>query len=147
MPFRDGIGKDAGGERAPDTADAVDGEDIERIVDLTAGLDQLGREEAEDAGHQTDHDRRHRVDVSGGRSDGNQAGHRANPGAEHRRFAGAQPGHGDPGETGGSGGQRRGNECVGGQAVSGQGATGIESVPAEPEQPGADERHRNVVWA
>ena len=43
------LGEEAGRQSAPDAADAVDREDVERVIDAESLLEQLEREEAEDA--------------------------------------------------------------------------------------------------
>ena len=49
-------GEEAGRERAPDAADAVDAEDVQRVVEPSFAR-QLDGEEADDAGADADDDR------------------------------------------------------------------------------------------
>src|SRR5207248_7204411 len=93
---RDGR-EDAGRERAPGTADAVDAEDVERVVDLEA-LGELDRGVAEDACAEPDEDRRRDVDVTGRGRDRDETGDGAGRGAEDARRALVQPRDGHPRE-------------------------------------------------
>src|SRR5207249_3866415 len=93
---RDGR-EDAGRERAPCAADAVDTEDVEGVVNLEP-LGELDRGVAEDAGPETDKDRRRDVDVAGRGRDRDETGHRSGRGSEHARRALVQPRDGHPRE-------------------------------------------------
>src|SRR5436190_8154731 len=95
---RDGR-EDAGRDRAPRTANAVDPEDIERVID-TEALRELDRGVAEDSGAEADEDRRRDVDVAGRRCDRDETGDRSGRGAEHARRALVQPRDRHPGERG-----------------------------------------------
>src|SRR2546423_14530462 len=87
----DGDGReDAGRERAPRTADAVDTEDVERVVDLEAP-GQLDRGVAEDARAEPDEDRRRDVDVTRGWRDRDETGDRTGRRTEDARCALVQP--------------------------------------------------------
>src|SRR5438477_3908276 len=86
---RDGR-EDAGRERAPRAADAVHPEHVERVVDLEA-LGELDRGVAEDAGPESDEDRRRHVDVAGCGRDRDETGHRSGRGTEHARCSLVQP--------------------------------------------------------
>src|SRR5215208_3010724 len=55
----------SGCQRAPDAAHAMDREDVERVVDPNVPLQDVDREEAEDARAETDQDRGRRVDETG----------------------------------------------------------------------------------
>ena len=72
-------------------------------------------------------------------------GDRADRGAEHGWRALVQPADGDPGDGGHRGRGVGGDERGRGQAVGADGAAGIEAEPAEPEEAGAEDRHRHVM--
>src|SRR5438552_6778358 len=82
--------EDAGRERAPGAADAVDAEDVERIVDLEA-LRELDRGVAEDAGSESDQDRGRDIDVAGCGCDRDETCDRTGRGTEHTRGTLVQP--------------------------------------------------------
>ena len=66
-------------------------EHVERVVDLQLALDELRREEADDAGDEADHERAHRADEARGRRDRAQARDHAGHDAEHARLAELEP--------------------------------------------------------
>src|SRR5258706_554871 len=59
------IHQDAGAERADDAADAVDAEHVERVVIAERILHHGAEEQADDANHETQHDRAHPTAVTG----------------------------------------------------------------------------------
>ena len=71
-----GGGEDARGDRAEHAADAVDGEDIERVVDLDPLAQERGAE-AQAAGDEADDQRATDTDEAGRGRDGDEAGDRA----------------------------------------------------------------------
>src|SRR5260221_6124947 len=78
------IHQDAGAERADDAADAVDAEHVERVVIADRILHHGAEEQADDANHETEHDRAHRTGVTGRRRNRDEASHRTRQRAEHR---------------------------------------------------------------
>ncbi len=73
-------------DRAEHAADAVDGEDVERVVDAQALAQQRGAV-ADAARGKADQQRAARRDVPGGRSDRDQSGNRAGRGTDHADLA------------------------------------------------------------
>ena len=63
----DALGEDAGHHHADHAADAVAGEDVERVVEGRAGL-PVGGQVADDAGDHADDDRLADRDIAGGRA-------------------------------------------------------------------------------
>ena len=81
-----GRGEDAGREGAEHAADAVDGEDVERVVDLEARAQQRGAV-AQAAGDEADDERATDVDEAGRRGDGDEAGDGAARGTDDADLA------------------------------------------------------------
>ena len=120
-------------------------------LELAAGdsapvsLPQMSGAVADDSDTESDEDRGCRRHEPGGRGDRHEPGDRADRGAEHRGRPLVQPADGDP-RDGGHRRRRVGrDEGGGGQAVRAKGGAGVEAEPAEPEQAGAEDRHRHVV--
>src|SRR5512135_903899 len=83
VPEADLLGEETGEDHASNTADAVAGEDVERIVERRFGP-QVHGQVADDAGRQADDDAVLDGDVASGGSDGDQPDDRADAGP-HRR--------------------------------------------------------------
>ena len=79
-------GEDAGGDGAEHAADAVDREDVERVVDLGAGSQERGAE-AQAAGHEADDERATDRHVARGRGDRDEAGDGAAGGSDDADLA------------------------------------------------------------
>ncbi|OQB96371.1 MAG: hypothetical protein BWX86_00802 [Verrucomicrobia bacterium ADurb.Bin122] len=133
-----GGGEDAREDRAERTADRVDAEGIERIVIAEFPFEHIAREEGRGAGGESDADGAAGGDEATGRGDRREAGDGAGAEAEHAGLAVAQVFEGRPHEAASGGGERGGDEGVDGHTVGGDGAAGIEAVPAGPQHAGAD---------
>ena len=76
------VDKDAGGKRAENSANAVDAEDIERVVITEGVLDRRAEEEADGTGGEAEDDLPHRTGISARRRDGDKACNRTRHKAE-----------------------------------------------------------------
>ena len=97
------------------------------------------------AGKHTDDDRAGRVHEAGGRCDHDQPGDRAGTKTQNRGVAAEQFFDHAPRERGDSGGERGRHEGVGRYAIGGEGAAGVEAIPADPEHAGADHAEDEAV--
>ena len=138
-----GVGEQTDHERADETADEVHADDVECVV--VAGLElDLHGVAADEAGNGTDEDRGTTGHVAGSGGDRHETGDDAGRGTEVGRVTVTDPFDEHPHEPGSSGGEERVHEGLSGLAVGGEGGTGVEAEPTEPEDSGADhdERHR-----
>jgi len=132
-------------DRAPAAADAVDAEDVERIVVAHRGLQEGYGGIADARGPEADQHRAAGSHESAGRRDGDEACHGAGRCAEHGRVAAVGPFDSDPGHY------RHGRGRVGGEegkargAIGRQRAAGVEAEPADPQHGGADDGERKAV--
>ena len=94
----------------------------------------------------SDQDGAHWADETGGGRDGDQADDRTGARTDGGDFAATEHLEECPGQHCGCGTEVGGNEGVGGETVCAQGATGVETEPAEPEQADSKEREWNAVW-
>ena len=99
-----GGGEEAGEQDAQHAADAVDGEDIERIIELEDALNKVGHDVTYDTGGEADDQRADRADIARRRGDGGQSGNGAGGDADQGRFALVKPLDEHPGQRGGGGG-------------------------------------------
>ena len=101
------VAEDPGGEHPDHPADAVAGEDVERVVEGRL-CPEVDGHVADDAGGQADDDALADGDETGGRGDRHQADHGADAGAEGRGLLAPEPVEEDPAEhRGGRGRVRR----------------------------------------
>ena len=115
-----GRGEDAGRDGAEHAADPVDGEDVERVVDLGAGPQERGAV-AQATGDQADDERATDGDVARGRGDRDEAGDGAAGGPDDADLAGLwQVAREDPRDRGGGGRDVGDGEGAGGEAVGGR---------------------------
>ena len=122
----------------------MDREDVERVVDLEPRAQQRGAV-AQAADDETDDERPTDSDEAGGWRDGDEAGDGAARGPDDTDLALVEVAGEDPGDRRGRGGRVGDDEGVGGEAVGGDGGPGVEAEPAEPQEAGAQDRHRHVV--
>ena len=115
-----GGGEDAGGDGAEHPADAVDREDVERVVDLDART-QEGGAVAEAAGDEADDQRAAGGHEARRRGDGDEAGDGAAGGADDADLALVEVAREDPGDG------RRGGRGVGDDEGAGREATGASA--------------------
>ena len=142
---RCGLGcQEADREGAPETTEQVDADHVERVVIAELVLQSDGQR-TDHASENTDDDRAHGRDRGAGRSDGDQSGDDAGRGAKRGGMAvadalGDQPAQacGTSGDHGVHPDHRRG-------VARGDGGTGIEAEPAEPQQTGAEHDQGQVV--
>ena len=85
------------------------------------------------------------LDEAGGGGDGDEPGNRAGDGAEGGGLAVVDPFGDGPADGCGGGGEVGVDEGAGGQRAGGEGAAGVESEPAYPEQTGSDEAEHQGV--
>ena len=93
----------------------------------------------------TDDQRAGAAHETGARCDGDEARHGAGGGAERGAVAGRQLLDDQPAEHRGGGREVGVDEGLGGDAVGAERRAGVEPEPAEPQDPGADHRQRQVV--
>ena len=136
--------KEAGSQRAPSAAHAVHTPDGQGVVNLQLEQ-QFNCSVADNAGPNANDNRRHCTDKPGGRGNGYQAGHRAGGRADDAGPLAENPGHNYPGNHGGGSSGIGNHKGVNRYAIGGQGAAGVETEPAKPEQPGPQDYHRDVV--
>ena len=139
-----GRGEDAGGDGAEHPADAVDREDVERVIDLGACPQERGAV-AQAAGDETDDQRAARRHEARRRGDRHEPGDRAAGGPDDADLARVGVAREDPGDRRRGGRDVGDGEGAGGQAAGGQRGAGVEAEPAEPQQPGAEDGHRHVM--
>ena len=120
-------------------------EGIEGIVVFEDRLELRDGEVGDDGGDDADDHGAGRVDEAGGGSDDHESGDDARAEAEDGGVA--AEGHFDeaPDEAGDGGGDGGCHERIGGDAVGGEGAAGVESIPADPEHAGADHTENHAV--
>ncbi len=125
-------------QRAEHAADPVDGEDIERIVDMDPVLHQAYREITGRRRQQSEDDRGPRSDNPGRGRDRRQTGNGPGGEADRGRFAERDLFDRDPHQGGGGGGDvgidDRGRGIVG----RGEGGAAVETEPADPQHGRAD---------
>ena len=136
--------QEADEQGADDTADGVDSDDVEGVIEsgLPLNVDSVA---ANDTGSQTDADGGEGSDEAGGRGDGDESG----DGAEAAPIevtlrplsmsTMAQPSIAAPVAV------LVAQESGGCEAAGAQGATGVEAEPAEPEHAGAEHGERDIV--
>ncbi len=143
-----GIDRFAGHQTEKDytqrSADAVHAPDIEGIIPFQSVL-QADGEVADGPGQDTDDGRTGRRDVPGAGGDGRQSGHGAGQKAEEFRFLFEYPRQEHPDRPGERGGDIGVEKRQSGDGIDFQFAAGIEAVPAEPQQTGAQGHQRNAV--
>eukprot|EP00302_Diacronema_sp_CCMP2436_P024559 CAMPEP_0179922360 /NCGR_PEP_ID=MMETSP0983-20121128/5611_1 /TAXON_ID=483367 /ORGANISM="non described non described, Strain CCMP 2436" /LENGTH=524 /DNA_ID=CAMNT_0021825729 /DNA_START=24 /DNA_END=1598 /DNA_ORIENTATION=- len=137
-----GAAEDAGGKHAPHAAGAVDGEGVERVVDLQLCL-ELDRGHVDETRDDADDDGRPRVDDDAAGSDANKAGehtvaHRRD--VPHVRHDLGEEDHGERaggrGEGGGHAHAREVARVLRGE--DGERGAAVEAIPAEPEDEGSE---------
>ena len=138
-----GLREHAGEYGRHDAADAVGGEDVERVVDAGVRL-PVDRHVADEGGEEGDGERLADRDDVGARRDRHQADHRAHGGAHAGRLAPAQAVEEHPRH------HRRGAGGVGVEerldrgAVRRQRRAAVEAEPAEPQHRRAEDDERDV---
>mmetsp|Transcript_23662 Transcript_23662/g.55029 ORF Transcript_23662/g.55029 Transcript_23662/m.55029 type:complete len:262 (+) Transcript_23662:546-1331(+) len=144
-----GVGaEDARREHSPQPAQAVDGERVEGVVYAEAKEEVVGVvvNYPTDAADNESHPR---VNHSAVRSDRDETGEDAVQAHANVKDPLNHPGDDDAGERGGSPGDGGGHSdlsCnVGSVARHSQGGPAVESVPAKPEDKGAERHQRRVV--
>ena len=140
-----GGGEDAGGDGAEHAADAVDGEDVERVVDLEPRA-QERRAVAQAADDEADDQRAAGVDEAGRRRDRDEAGDGAAGGTDDADLALVQVAREDPRDRRRGGGRVRDDEGARGEAVRRR-PPSPALKPNQPNhrRPGAEDGHRDVV--
>ena len=137
--------EDTGKERADDTADTVNSEYIEGIINLEELLEAVNTPEADEAGCETDYDGTAESYEAAGRGDGNQAGNCTGACTEAGGLAVHNPLAGTPCDNCAGRCNAGGHECEGSGSVRGKLRACVESEPAHPEECGADHAERKAV--
>src|SRR3974390_2070511 len=135
----------AGQQCADHATYALDAKAVERVVRTEDPLEARGAPVAENAGGDADHHRTDGADIARGRGDGDEAGDGARADADDGGFAACNPLNQHPGES-------RDRSCDLGHGhrharlhAGGDGGSGVETEPANPQQRGADEGEHHVV--
>src|SRR5690606_6077168 len=143
---RFGRGDQTDQQGADETADQVDADHVERVVVTELEL-QADRQGAQRTGGDADDERAQRVHRGAGRGDGDQTRDDTGGGAQRGGVTVAQLLDQEPGHHGRTGGDGGGQEGGAGEAVGAHRGTGVEAVPTEPQQTGAEHDERQVVRA
>ncbi len=142
------VGEDADHEAAEEAGEPVGVDDAEGVVDVAEGpypAQVVEREVDQGAGDDADHDRAPAVDEPGRRRDPDEADDHPVDAADQARLAAGEVVPGDPDEQG-DGGAEVGVEHGGRSDAAGfVPVTTVEAVPTQPEEPGPDRDHRQVV--
>jgi hypothetical protein len=118
----------------------MDTEGVERIVILEDASSQRCCEDVGNrSGDNTDDDGTRGVHKAASRGDDDQSSDCTRAESKDSGLALEDPLHKGPGESTEGSGQRGGGEGVGGDHVGGDSATGVESIPADPEEGCTDE--------
>lgn len=136
--------EDAGADVTDHAADAVDGEDIESIVNTDEEL-ELGSEVADDAANDAHDEGAPGGDEAGAGGDDDEAGDGTGAEANGGPLALEAEIEEDPGETAHRGGQVGVEAGDDGADVHGEGGAAVEAEPADPEEDGADDDVGDVV--
>ena len=127
------------------SADTVHPERIERIVVAEFALQRRARQEADDAGGDSDDQSRHRLDKTGGGRDSDQTRHGPRTRPQHAGLAPQTPFHRGPGQGSGRGREMCGRKRTRRQTVGSQGTAGVKAEPAHPQHRSAQRSIRQVV--
>ncbi|KAF5032516.1 hypothetical protein DSECCO2_616470 [anaerobic digester metagenome] len=121
----------------------MDREGVKRLIILPAEPPDH-RPVAEDSRDPTNQDRGGDRDEPGSGGNRDEPSHRAR---DHAEGCGAaiEPGDEEPGHRTGGGGDVGDQECVRRYAIGREGGPGVEPEPAEPEEPAAEQGHRDIV--
>ena len=130
------VPEEAKQERAEDTADEVDGDDVERVVEAEEHL-QAKREIADQPGQRADDDSGVRVDESGARRDRRQPRHRSGNGAQHGGVPVGEAFPQQPDEHCRGCGDLGVDHSLRRDIIRPQAVGPVEAEPAEPQQAGA----------
>jgi len=112
---------------------AVNAKGVEGVVVAEELFDIEDHEGANDSGDESDDERAHGLNISGGLGDGGQSSDRSGDGAEGGGFAVLQPLGNYPSDGGCGGGKLRVDKGAGGQRPGIQRAAGVEAEPAHPQ--------------
>jgi len=123
-------GKEAGEQRTQGSAGSMNAEGVQRVVVTEEALHDEDHKEAEDAGEESDDQRREGLHKAGGGGDGHQSGDRAGDGAQGCGLAVVNPFGDGPADGGGGGGKMGVDKGAGGQGLA------ASALPAlKPNQP------------
>ena len=147
-------GKGSGGDESPHTGTGVDGDGIERVIDLEHVEDELGASDVDEGTDDSNRDGGPDLHVAARSGDGHESGEGAVSDHDEVDDGGSTlhlgQSHDDEQGGQGSGGGTEGgvNGHAGGESrVSGdsEGGTGVESEPSEPQEEHSEEGQRGVV--
>ena len=147
VEVRNVIGREEGSEDVADeAADGVLGENVQRIVDAQDEL-EFGGVIGAGGTHDAVDDCRPGGHEAGSRGDGDQAGHHAGAEAHGGPLALEAVVEDAPGDAADTSGEVGDDGCHDRAHVGREGRACVETEPADPEEDGADDDVRDIVWA